>query len=144
MPGTNPCIPELGFATELAPRAFADQAFSQIREWLQDCENNHPDCPRSSFPPRRLIDVGIPTPPSGARLVRLIQDRDEPVKYIALSHCWGTEQNFTTTKATFDARMTEIAWNSLPKTYRDAIKVARRLHIRYIWVDSLCIIQDDK
>lgn len=67
----------------------------------------------------------------------------EPVKYIALSHCWGTEQNFTTTKATRDARMKEIAWNELPKTYRDAIKVARKLHIRYVWIDSLCIIQDD-
>jgi hypothetical protein len=59
--------------------------------------------------------------------------------YIVLSQCWGTKQNFTTTKVTFNARMKEIAWDKLPKTYRDAINVARRLHIRYIWIDS-CVL----
>ena len=143
--GTTPCIPELGHATEVSPRAFADPAFAQIREWLLECENGHPGCPRQSrTPPRRLVDVGIPTPPSGARKIRLIQDHRDPVKYIALSHCWGTEQNFTTKKATLEKRMDEIAWNELPKTYRDAVKVARKLHIRYIWIDSLCIVQDDE
>ncbi|KAF3809524.1 hypothetical protein GCG54_00012808, partial [Colletotrichum gloeosporioides] len=53
--------------------------------------------------------------------------------YVALSHCWGHHQPAKTTKATLD----------LPKTFQDAITVTRALGIDFIWVDSLCIIQDD-
>lgn len=143
--GTTPCIPELGSATEIAPHAFADATLSQIRAWLKECQSSHLKCPRLCIaPPRRLVDVGMPTPPSGTRKIRLVEDYLEPVKYIALSHCWGTDQPFTTTKSTLKMRLNEIAWNDLPKTYSDAVLVARKLHIRYIWIDSLCIIQDDK
>jgi hypothetical protein len=32
----------------------------------------------------------------------------------------------------------------LPKTFQDAIEISRRLDIRFLWIDSLCIIQDSK
>ena len=37
--------------------------------------------------------------------------------------------------------MEQIVFAELPKTFRDAIIVSRRLGVRYIWIDSLCIIQ---
>lgn len=61
---------------------------------------------------------------------------------MALSHCWGTagilrptEENYATIKKGFS-----IA--DLPQTFVDAVAVARTLNIQYIWIDSLCIIQD--
>ncbi|KAF2140095.1 uncharacterized protein K452DRAFT_289491 [Aplosporella prunicola CBS 121167] len=38
--------------------------------------------------------------------------------------------------------MSTIPWNQLPKTYQDAVTVVRELNVRYILIDSLCILQD--
>jgi hypothetical protein len=65
-----------------------------------------------------------------------------PGQYIALSHCWGKEQLLTTTRATVHDRASAIPLETLPKTFQDAVQLTRRLGIRYIWIDSLCIIQD--
>ena len=63
--------------------------------------------------------------------------------YAALSHCWGAKQLFTTTTSTLHLRKTNLNWDSIPATFQDAIRVTRGLSIRYLWIDSLCIIQDD-
>ena len=67
----------------------------------------------------------------------------QKAQYTALSHCWGTLQLLTTTRATVEQRMRGIEWSSLPKTFQDAIHITHSLGIRYLWIDSLCIIQDD-
>lgn len=63
--------------------------------------------------------------------------------YIALSHCWGTGRMFKTTIASKKQRMRNIRLTELPRTFRHAITVTRKLDVRYLWIDSLCIIQDD-
>lgn len=50
---------------------------------------------------------------------------------------------FTTTHATYAQRAKRISFSSLPLTFRHAVQVTRRLEVRYLWIDSLCIIQDD-
>lgn len=64
-------------------------------------------------------------------------------KYIALSHCWGKSPVVRTTKDTFHQFTDSIDLGCLNKTFRDTIAVTRSLGIRYLWIDSLCIIQDD-
>jgi hypothetical protein len=49
-----------------------------------------------------------------------------------------------TTMETIGRFKTQIPWSHLPKTFRDAIYFIRRLGIEYVWIDSLCIIQDDR
>ncbi|KAH8600172.1 heterokaryon incompatibility protein-domain-containing protein, partial [Bisporella sp. PMI_857] len=78
--------------------------------------------------------------------IRLIEIpiRDSP--FATLSHCWGASGNTkcqATMRALRDLR-DRILYTDLPKTYRDAITVCRSLEIRYLWIDSLCIIQDSK
>ncbi|KAK4442309.1 HET-domain-containing protein, partial [Podospora aff. communis PSN243] len=49
----------------------------------------------------------------------------------------------TTTRATLEKHKRQLPAQRLPKTFQDAIELARKLRIRYIWIDSLCIVQDD-
>ncbi|KAK4239753.1 heterokaryon incompatibility protein-domain-containing protein [Achaetomium macrosporum] len=65
-------------------------------------------------------------------------------QYVCLSHCWGSRQPLKTTKKTLRSHLRKIPWESLPNTFRDAIRFTRALGIPYIWIDSLCIIQDDR
>lgn len=63
--------------------------------------------------------------------------------YAALSYCWGGHLPLRTTRLNVDKHRDAISWTALPRTFQDAISVTRKLSISYIWIDSLCIIQDD-
>jgi hypothetical protein len=94
------------------------------------------------FAPTRLLDLGLGTYERPDN-IRLISYCDE-LPYIALSHRWGSLQHLTTTRANYLHHMLGIQFTALPKTFQDAITVARYLGIRYMWIDALCIVQDDK
>lgn len=64
--------------------------------------------------------------------------------YIALSHCWGGNSHVQTTITTLPVYVSKIDVNILPKTFADAIQTTRQLGVRYLWVDSLCIVQDSR
>jgi hypothetical protein len=66
-----------------------------------------------------------------------------PGRYIALSHRWGTYAPLKTTKTTIGIHCEEIIFADLPRTFRDAVIVTRKLGVRYLWIESLCIVQDD-
>lgn len=72
------------------------------------------------------------------------RDINKENTYIALSHCWGEYNLVTTKKVTYAGRMIRIEWTDLSAVFQNAIFVARRLGVRYIWIDSLCIIQDSQ
>jgi hypothetical protein len=74
-------------------------------------------------------------------LVELAQGED--VDYVTLSHCWGAKQIITTTQETPRSRLAAIPWKDLSRTFQDAIIITNNLGYRYIWIDSLCIIQND-
>lgn len=65
-------------------------------------------------------------------------------KYVTLSHCWGTAPFFTLLSSNLKAFQEEIPFEALSKTFLDAIEVARFTGFQYLWIDSLCIIQDDE
>ncbi len=69
-------------------------------------------------------------------------------KYLALSHRWGApgkHRAFRTMKADDKGQQERIIEiDQLPKTFRNAIEVTRSLGVQYLWIDSLCIVQDDK
>ncbi|ELR02948.1 hypothetical protein VC83_00249 [Pseudogymnoascus destructans] len=64
--------------------------------------------------------------------------------YIALSHRWGGQVSLQLKTATLDDLKNGIPFSSFPKTFQDAITVCRSLLVDYIWIDSICIIQDSK
>ncbi|KAN0112414.1 HET domain containing protein [Hyaloscypha variabilis] len=99
----------------------------------------HP--PRWSCLPRRVLDVGSL---NGDDELCLVENRNQFEDYIALSYCWGQDHNFTTTTKNLADRLAQIDLRDLPKTFQDAVAVTRQMGIRYLWIDALCIIQDDK
>jgi hypothetical protein len=118
-------------------------SLQQASRWLQDCLENHRQCgSRSKHElPYRVIDVGRPDSETS---VRLYESHGEFDHYVSLSHCWGKFQMIKTERASLSLRKRGITWSSLPPTFQDAITFVRNLGLRYIWIDSLCIIQDDK
>ncbi|KAI1383430.1 heterokaryon incompatibility protein-domain-containing protein [Hypoxylon trugodes] len=118
----------------------------RILEWARTCNEKHVKCSAyqqiisntRTFPTRVLdVDVG------SLEQVRVVPGAGLVGKYIALSHCWGKTPMVRTTKETYSQFTKEIHISCLNKTFQDAIMVTRNLDIRYIWIDSLCIIQDD-
>lgn len=65
------------------------------------------------------------------------------LEYAALSYMWGGPQQFMTTKDSLEARITNIDFEDLPRTLRDTVLVCRAIGIQWLWVDVLCIVQDD-
>jgi hypothetical protein len=59
-----------------------------------------------------------------------------------LSHCWGSSQPLKLTLSTIEQFQKHISLSTLPETFKDAVSVTRSLGLRYLWIDSLCIIQD--
>jgi hypothetical protein len=63
-------------------------------------------------------------------------------RYVALSHRWGSKPTLTTTQATLKRWQEMIPVSEFPATFRDAILISKRVGVSYLWIDSLCIIQD--
>ncbi|KAI0418245.1 heterokaryon incompatibility protein-domain-containing protein [Xylaria grammica] len=141
---TLSCFRIIGAASEVASDLDLSLCSKLTKKWLQDCRLKHPQCvaQRLGTLPTRVLDVGesLATAPD----IRLLEtEPDLSAEYVALSYCWGKTGNITTTKKTLEERKKDIAWGILPKSFQDAIEVVRGLGIRYIWIDALCIIQDD-
>lgn len=112
-------------------------SFTQVEKWIARCRECRPrDAPPTPLP-KRVVDVS-------ASPVRLLADSDHKADYTCLSHCWGSSKPACITlKATIAENQAGINCESIPKTFQDAIDFTRRLGIQYIWIDSLCILQDD-
>jgi hypothetical protein len=135
-------------ATPLSGYTGSQQAMRTIYKWLEQCVKSHKImCPQLVTPdgppklPHRVLDVTI----SDENSVRLVETQGKVGYWACLSHCWGEKQPLKTTRDpdTLSQHQIAIPWDTLPKTFQDAIFVTRALGIQYLWIDSLCIIQDD-
>ncbi|CAO2655697.1 Nn.00g045000.m01.CDS01 [Neocucurbitaria sp. VM-36] len=123
----------------LQPHAHETQAWKAILP--RPSVSGHPLSVRALELPKRVLYISGDD--DNNIKARLVQDGDQRSDYVALSHCWGTEQTCTTTKITLTDRTSGIPWETMSKTFQHAIKLALKLGFNYIWIDSLCIIQDD-
>ncbi|KAH8687932.1 heterokaryon incompatibility protein-domain-containing protein [Tricladium varicosporioides] len=125
----------------------SEAAFQLTSAWLEECLETHKRCLASATGdpplPRRVIDVGSI---EGDDLTEpyLLETFGQRGKYLTLSHCWGGGSPIKTTKENIERHWNEIKLANLPRTFRDAVHVTRKLGYKYLWIDSLCIIQDDR
>lgn len=112
------------------------------RDWTATCNKKHPECSnyRRDFTPLRLLRVSR----EGVHDKVTLESPKELVQYATLSYCWGGDQRFKTTSKTFASAQKGLPSKVLPETIQDAIRVTRDLGVEYLWVDSLCIVQDDE
>lgn len=110
------------------------------KAWIFECDNSHKQCQitRVRDRPSRLVSVSE----NSLKLVQTTAWETMP-RYATLSYCWGKATSINLKKDNLDFLLTSIPADGLPKTIRDAIQVARTLNIPYIWIDALCIMQDD-
>lgn len=89
--------------------------------------------------PKRAINV---SPSSDKSIVCLVETDGLRSPWVSLSYCWGISNTVKTIRANLQEHLEGIRLSELPKTIRDAVIVTRRLGLVYLWVDTLCIIQD--
>ena len=131
---------------------FEDRA-TTIKDWLTEChrcEQGHEGCKPQDparLLPTRLLDLErVPGFGDDPRLVHTADLDHATTRYTTLSHCWGppvVTPPLTTTSSTIDGFFSSIPFQSLPQNFKDAVLLTRMLDIRYLWIDSLCIVQDD-
>ncbi|KAF7535592.1 hypothetical protein G7054_g5208 [Neopestalotiopsis clavispora] len=121
-----------------------------VRSWVCDCNDWHGlGCTEA---PRGPSDEKDPAFDPFLRLLDLEEDRlvelPDPGPYVALSYVWGIKPVFKTLEANVEelkcpgglSRHCEL----FPKSIRDAMALTQTLDYRYIWIDSICIIQDSE
>ncbi|KAM3076281.1 hypothetical protein ACMFMG_006215 [Clarireedia jacksonii] len=131
------------YCSTLFPKS--KRVMSLASSWIHECRDAHEHCNMlydTQFKPRRLIEVGRRG--KSPRLIETEFYRGDCSKYLTLSHCWGKEMpEIATTKlGTLNRRKASIPFRRLPRTFRDALTVTRGLGIQFLWIDSLCIVQD--
>ena len=107
------------------------------RHWISNCSLKHPGCsPANDRPlPTKLLEVSPGQEP------RLVVTMGSEGQYVALSHCWGTSKPPMTTPDSFASFLECIPFDTLPRTFRDAVTVVQQLEYTYLWIDCFCIIQ---
>lgn len=117
------------------------------RHWFRVCETSHTICcalRKKGFSPDRLIEILYHQDDKETIKWRLIERcANVPTPYLTLSHCWGAASHVKLTKRTYSVFLTGLKGSDLPKTYQHALDITASLGFRYLWIDSLCIFQDD-
>jgi hypothetical protein len=149
----------------LSGECLSTQNVAKMRDWIKDCDERHDRCwadlkhlnymastEATSFLPERMVDIGDALNDKPPRLVITSEmssspSRDKTIKYMALSYCWGPidekSKLLKTTHNTLRSRKEKIELDAMPRVFQEAVTVAQKLNIQYLWIDSLCIIQDD-
>ncbi|KAL4727961.1 hypothetical protein ACLX1H_004665 [Fusarium chlamydosporum] len=131
-----------------------EEAKDLARSWLARCMRNtdgqHDICNQldKDHLPTRLLDVRQALEKN---VVRLVCPKEEfealnGIEYASLSHCWGAhgaKENPKLLTTNLASRQSEgLDWDNLPRTFKDAFKIASWLNLEWLWIDSMCIIQD--
>ena len=124
---------------EVSKDSSSDRCFNLAENWLQNCQDNHVMCraAQATSLPTRVIYLG-----KSDEELRLCITHGTSAKYATLSHCWGQITLPTLSMNNIQRLQLAIDYSVLPKSFQDAITVTRRLGVQYLWIDSLCIIQD--
>lgn len=144
------------FRRVLSNLTNGEDTLSKIRSWLTKCRTTHDICRRrkekttTAELPRRLIKLtstaNVENQIIKLKACRLVDTKEEstacPSEYITLSHQWGSQNLPTLTTDNMELWRREIPLADMSQTFLDAFEVAQRLEIPYVWIDSICIIQD--
>ncbi|KAM7204824.1 Heterokaryon incompatibility protein (HET) domain containing protein [Rhypophila sp. PSN 637] len=122
---------------------YSPSRIQLVTWWMDRCNREHVLCneTRPKLPlPKRILKIS-----TANNTIHLYQPEvAEFARYATLSYCWGEGVPLRTTTENISSHLSEIPMSSFPATLRDAIDLAKALGFVYIWIDALCIIQDDE
>ncbi|SCO47432.1 related to tol protein [Fusarium fujikuroi] len=138
--------------TDVEP-ASSERNYRVLRKWLSTCISSHQGCrvshsmtekstQETTVLPTRVVDIGDLK--EHRSKPRLFISNKASGQYIALSHRWSKSIVTKLKGENLSQYQKELPVNDMPPTFQDAIEVTRQLGFRYLWIDSLCIIQDDE
>ncbi|KAG6364454.1 hypothetical protein INS49_006055 [Diaporthe citri] len=124
------------------PYTGSQRNFKLARRWLRTCKQHHDNCLSEPVPnlPTRVIYVG--DDPEYKDVHLKVPKQGSEAEYVALSHCWGGDVEIKLVEGNLEKFQLSLPFDDLAANFQDAIEVTRKLGIRYLWIDSLCIIQD--
>ena len=113
-------------------------AIDQANRWVSACLHSHKKCGggEQTALPARLIDLTF-------ERIRLRSTEGLTGAYICLSYCWGSLHQSITTKENLAVREAGFSLEGFPRTVQDAANFTRKLNVRFLWIDALCIVQND-
>ncbi|KAJ2903206.1 uncharacterized protein MKZ38_010242 [Zalerion maritima] len=140
-------------ATKVSARPFVqdpsgEETLTFLKERLQNCLENHEECcerPEGLRPPPRLLEIPDDLENQPIQLKVIDEgDAEEDISYVALSYRWGGEQPMKTTSENLEERVESgLPLSSLPRTFQDAITLTSNLGLKYLWIDSMCMVSDN-
>ncbi|KAJ3523271.1 hypothetical protein NM208_g12518 [Fusarium decemcellulare] len=129
-------------------RTDSECAFQLAAAWMHRCLERHDRCNATGDVgpptlPTRVIDVGRS---DASQPPRLCKGEGKKNHYLTLSYRWDQNSvaSSKTVKGNLEAHEKGIALDTLPQIMQDAIHITRKLGLRYLWIDALCIIQDSR
>lgn len=139
---------------------LSNTAVPLAKKWMAECQESHPSCRKAArhssifctdnahFIYDLSADNLLPSRLLALKpVVYLAESSSLPAdtQYVALSHRWGTKSSFLTTRKNVSQRtQVGLCPQNLPRTFREAMDVTLGLGYSYLWIDSLCIVQDDQ
>jgi hypothetical protein len=126
----------------------SNQSWKLIQHWVTRCNRHHQTCKKATDTqrfPTRLIYVGKENEEDLHLYVPDVASWKPDDRYVTLSHRWGSDSSHVAKleRDNLESLQQKIHTQGLPQTFKDAINITKRLGLRFLWIDSLCIIQDD-
>ena len=140
--------PSFTFLTRTtSTNASIDSCWPFLERCFSNCRENHSKCKRAASLahsyPNRFLELDFKNPEGMIRLCHT-KHFTSLLPYMTLSHPWGSMSDavFKLMEGTLQELEKGILITSLPTCYQDAIRLANKFGISYLWIDSLCIMQD--
>ncbi|KAF5695402.1 hypothetical protein FDENT_485 [Fusarium denticulatum] len=123
---------------------WQEKAIDKTKTWINACETEHDHCPQrhSAALPKRALRIA--NDEVSLYISQKEDEQTEDQRYVALSYRWGSDLPLRLTKDTMDDFIKGRPISELPETLQDAVCISRNLGFKFIWIDALCIVQDDE
>lgn len=142
--GLTPDYPVYNTKTSLGKNTGDEETFDIAKGWLQKCLKEHKMCGENDdearvVRPRRLLHLD-----DGDSIKLVDSGVADGQEYVALSHCWGRHPEHVPrlVRETEAKLRAGVELSFLPKTFQHAVLTTKKLGFRFLWIDSLCIVQD--
>jgi hypothetical protein len=124
----------------ISPRLLSEETHQLVSLWLDKCSGHEVGSP--------IVDQTLPTVVIDVKVLqcpRLVETRGAKGQYVILSHCWGNGKDiYETTTDLLAKHLSSIESGVLPANFKHAINLTAHLNFHYLWIDSPCILQDDR